>query len=211
LLPYFAENDVLYAWVENLWRERPDLGVDPSVMRANQINYTGRPIFEGWDDPVPVWGRVRVLDGCEDTVTLELSHDNVRPKSASQWQLEPLPEGWADNLSPEYLDLTEQYAERGIHALEVPDEPSVRVKNAVQRIFGMLKGCPTGHDKGRHDALTKAAWELTNFVAEFELTEEVAHKAFDGAAAGIKNADKKYPAKKIDEYWNSAIKKVGRR
>jgi hypothetical protein len=69
--------DIVLGWLGTLKFKRPALCVDPSVMDPNHITYTGRPIFDGWNDPVPDWGRVRILDGYEDFVTLDMS--NVQP------------------------------------------------------------------------------------------------------------------------------------
>jgi hypothetical protein len=65
-----ADNDALLLWIKALWRQRPDLDLDPRVMLANQIIFTGRPIFDGCTDPVPVDCRVAVLDGCAEEVSL---------------------------------------------------------------------------------------------------------------------------------------------
>ena len=54
--------------------------VDPSVMLAMQPIYTARPWFRGCDDPVPIWGRVALLDGYEDVLVPELPRlSNTNP------------------------------------------------------------------------------------------------------------------------------------
>src|SRR5262245_57458182 len=58
-----AENDALYYWAENLSIARPDLRLDPTVMRAMQPIYTARPLFDGCSDPVPTWGLLRRIAG----------------------------------------------------------------------------------------------------------------------------------------------------
>jgi hypothetical protein len=98
-----------------------------------------------------------------------------------------------------------------IKELKPPAEPTLSTKIAVKRIFGMLKGCPTGYDKGRHHVLNRAALALNGLVEEAALSEADAEKAFWKAAQGINNSDNKYPAEVIEEHWDSARAKVRRR
>jgi hypothetical protein len=72
MLPRAEDNDLLFQWAEELWRADPERRLDPSVLRAYQPIFTARPIFKGWVDPVPEWRRVRILDGYEDCLELEL-------------------------------------------------------------------------------------------------------------------------------------------
>jgi hypothetical protein len=42
------------------------------VFQSYQPIYTARPIFRGCVDPVPKWDRVRLLDGYDDELAIEL-------------------------------------------------------------------------------------------------------------------------------------------
>ena len=52
--------------------EQKDIELDSSVCQPGQPIYTARPVFEGLTDPVPPDDWVFVLDGINDTVTLDL-------------------------------------------------------------------------------------------------------------------------------------------
>jgi hypothetical protein len=141
-----------------------------------------------------------VLDGCDETVSLDLPHIR-RPKHAnSPSSVLPAMRPIGD-VSVEYLDLCEQHAGCGVHDLDTSD----KAWSAIKRIFGNLKGCPKGNDKGRHQVLRDSAWELAHLVAEAELTEDLARKAYFKAAEGISNRDKKYGAAAIQERWDDAF------
>jgi hypothetical protein len=203
-----ADNDALYSWAEGLSIARPDLRLDPTVMRAMQPIYTARPIFDGCSDPVPAWSRVRLLDGYIDEVELELPRVRERkkrePKPAQAQVLVVC------NDMPEWmLPLAEQDAGLGINLED--EEPSLKAWDAMRRVFYMLDGCPKGTDGGRHKTLTKAAWELANLVAEGELPEQLAREAYFKAAEGIHNSDGKYDAVAIQRRIDDAFADICRR
>jgi hypothetical protein len=58
-----------------------ELPIDSSLIQAGQPIYTGRPIFEGVDDPVPRPLHAQVLDGDRDIVALVV--DRFAPKLAA--------------------------------------------------------------------------------------------------------------------------------
>src|SRR6516165_5941838 len=74
------DNDALYYWADNLSTISPELRLDPAVLRPYQPIYTARPIFRGMTDPVPEWSRIRLLDGVDDEVELELPRARERKK-----------------------------------------------------------------------------------------------------------------------------------
>jgi hypothetical protein len=201
------ENDALYSWADNLSIARPDLRLDPTVMRAMQPIYTARPIFDGCSDPVPAWGRVRLLDGYTDEVELEV------PRVRERKRREPKPATWpvltvCSDMPAWMVPLAERDAGLGVHPEEV--EPSLRAWDAIKRAFSDLDGCPKGTDGGRHKTLTKVAWELANLVAEGELPEKLAREAYWEAAKGIKNGDGKYDAANLERRIDDAFRDVGR-
>jgi hypothetical protein len=81
MLPWAVDNDLLVQWAEELERAQPDLRLDPHPLKLYQPIFTSRPIFKGWTDPVPEWGRVRLLDGVDDYVELELPKAGARVKA----------------------------------------------------------------------------------------------------------------------------------
>ena len=200
-----ADNDALYSWACNISDSHQDLGLDPSVLRPYQPIYTARPIFRGMADPVPVWGRVRLLDGYTDEVELELPRVRERKKR------EPKAFAGACNVvcndAPEWLL---NAADAGLGVQIEDEEPSSKAWDAIRRVFYMLDGCPKGTDGGRHKTLTKAAWELANLVAEGELPEKLAREAYLEAAEGIHNGDGKYDAAAIQRRLDDAFADVGR-
>ena len=197
------DNDALYYWAEDLSIARPDLRLDPTVMRAMQPIYTARPIFDGCSDPVPAWGRVRLLDGYTDEVELEL------PRVREHKKREPkIFESVVCNDMPDWMvPLATRDAGLGVQIKD--EEPSSKAWDAIKRVFYMLDGCPKGTDGGRHKTLTKAAWELANLVAEGELPEKLAREAYLEAAEGIHNGDGKYDAAAIRRRIDDAFRDVG--
>jgi hypothetical protein len=201
-----ADNDLLRIWLEKLNLEYPF--IDPSVGDPEHIIYTARPQFIGRADPVPEWGRVRVLDGYADTIAPEIPKTRVRKKQGGGASRLPVPVvvDWSA-VDPRLLDLWEQDAGGGVHPIE---ETSEKAWLAIKRIFDMLDGCPKAgceDTKGgsRHYTLTAVAWELAHLVAECELTEELARKAYWEAASGINNSDKKYGAADIQRRLDDAF------
>jgi hypothetical protein len=208
MLAEASENDLLRVWLEKLNLEYPF--IDPSVGDPEHIIYTARPTFIGRDDPVPEWGRVRLLDGYEETIAPELPKERVRKKQ-SGGSCVPVPMVVDfSGVSPELLELWEQDAGEGVHPIE---ETSEKAWLAIKRIFEMLDGCPKAgceDTKGgsRHYTLTAVAWELVHLVAECELTEELARKAYWEAASGINNSDRKYSAADIQRRLDDAFADV---
>jgi hypothetical protein len=204
-----ADNDALYYWAEGLSIARPDLRLDPTVLRAMQPIYTARPIFRGMTDPVPAWGRVTILDGYTDEVELELPRVRERKKKPKAWSV-------ICNDMPEWMvSLAEGDTGLGVHPEEAaPENGSERAWLAIRRIFNMLDGCgiaPKINLQGRHKTLTKAAWELANLVREGELSEQLAREAFLEAVKGIYNGDEKYSADNLECRINDAFRDVGGR
>jgi hypothetical protein len=157
-----ADNDALSAWLEDLNKRIP--AIDPSVLRPQQPIYTARPIFYRCDDPVPRWGRIRVLDGYEDTLTVELPRIR-KPKK-------PTPQSYSlTKIVGEYslalLEATEGEVGLGVH----PIETTAKTWAAIRHVFEMLNGCPKPGGGGRHATLTKSAWQLVRLVAEGELSK----------------------------------------
>jgi hypothetical protein len=179
LLPCLVDNDTLYGWADALSRSRPDLKLDPSVFRAMQPIYTARPIFRGMTDPVPEWSRVRLLDGCEDYVTLELPRIH-KAKKREAWSEHVIfgPPRICTEMSDEMIEATEADAGLGVAELDTSD----KAWRAIKHIFELLEGCPKAGGQGRHLTLTKAGWELACLVAEGELTETLAREAYWKAA-----------------------------
>jgi hypothetical protein len=204
LLPRPADNFALYNWADALSRSRPDLKLDPSVMQAMQPIYTARPIFRGMSDPVPVWGRVRLLDGFAEHVSLDLPCVRVRKaKVRTSHAIQIV----SDDEMPDWLlALTEEDAGRGV----APIDTSAKARNTIRRVFEMLDGCPKPGGQGRHKTLTRAGWELACLVAEGELPEAFAREAYLEAAGGIYNADKKYDAAAIQRRLDDAFSDVRR-
>jgi hypothetical protein len=207
LLSRPADNDVLYWWTASLSAAHPELKLDPSVIQAMQPIYTARPIFRGMADPVPSWGRVRVLDGGDDYLSLSLAR--VR-KAKKREGGSPGPgllrnghggRGVVCTDVPEWLlDATMEYEGPGPDP--EPIETSDKAWLAIRRVFEMLDGCSS---PWRHKTLTRAAWELVNLVNEGELTKRMATKAYLKAAKGIDNSDGKYDREAINRRLRDAF------
>jgi hypothetical protein len=196
-----ADNDALHLWNTKL--SETHTWLDPAVMRACQPIYTARPIFDGCTDPVPGWGRVRLLEGVEETLTLELSKQRKVKRAEGQTPLRPtigdVP-GWL-------LDAMETDAELGVHPVE---EISDKAWQGLRKLFHDLDGCPK-HGKGRHETLNAGAWMLARLVAECELPEAKARAAFFKAAEGMNNSDNKYSDELIQRHLDDAFIDVGMR
>jgi hypothetical protein len=195
-----TENERVSAWLKQLHLKYPF--IDACVCDPGHVIYTARPIFIGWKDPAPEWGRVRRLDGYEEVIAPELPQAlQVRRKSSHPVLAEVGP------LPPWLLELAEQDAGMGVHPLVKNATP--RARTAVKRVFDLLQGCPkAGCDdaKGgsRHWTLTATAWELASLVSEDELPWRQAMRVFLTAARGIRrNANGTM-------YDNEAIKRRGR-
>jgi hypothetical protein len=206
ILTEAVDNDLLYAWIEHL-NKHGCAFLDPSVMQAQQPIYTARPVFVRCDDPIPKWGRVRVLDGYEDTIAPELPRAR-RPKK----EFAPLLKVVGGDMPEWMVPLAVRDAGCGVHPIDTTD----KAWSAIRRIFEMLDGCgvePKVGDRGRHKTLYKAGWELACLVAEGELTEAVARDAYWKAADGIINSDGKYDTAAIQQQLDNAFTNVstGRR
>jgi hypothetical protein len=194
-----ADNEALVAWADELSQRQPGLRLDPSVMLANQAIYTARPVWDGYSDPVPSWGRVAVLDGIEDVAALDLPCGG-RAKARHTGNVASM-EG---EIPAWMLGAAAQDAGRGVVALDTSD----KAWGAIRRAFAALDGCGSGR---RHRTLNKAAWELARLVNEGELSRELACKAFLEAAGGIDNSDGEYDAAAIERRVNDAFADVDRR
>jgi hypothetical protein len=184
LLAEAVENARLSAWLKQLHLKYPF--IDASVCDPGHVIYTARPKFVGWKDPVPEWGRVRLLDGYEEVIAPDLPRaapmrrKSMRPVLAV---VEPLPE-WL-------LEATEQDAGKGVQPPVTDATP--RAQAAIKRIFELLADCPkAGCDdrKGgsRHWTLTATAWELACLVREDDLPWRQAMRVFLTAGRGIKHS-----------------------
>jgi hypothetical protein len=197
-------HEALLMWSEQFSRDHLELKLDPSVMRAAQPIYTARPEFRGCTDPVPEWGRVRIIDGYQDQLRLDIPRAYKR-------ELRSVPTVHVcDDLPAELMDLTEADAGLGVHPIEEAKEISSRAWTAIKRIFEMLDGCPK-HGVGRHESLNRAAWELVRLVDEGELPKAKAREAFLKAAEGINNWDDKYDDVVIQRHIDDAFEDCGRR
>jgi hypothetical protein len=199
LLKQAIDNHALYYWADALSRTHQDLKLDPSVMEAQQPIYTARPIFEGCCDPVPKWSRVRILDGYDDYVDLDIQNHShkARKRDTERPALIQVCEDMPDWMS----ELAIEDAGKGVHVLET----SSKAWTAIKRAFDTLKGCPKPGGQGRHKTLTKAAWELACLVAEGELPKRLAIKAYLEAAKGINNSDGHYSSDAIKRRLRDAF------
>ncbi|PWT92061.1 MAG: hypothetical protein C5B54_04160 [Acidobacteria bacterium] len=200
VLSHPASIDALYSWADSLSHSRPDLGLDPRVLQPMQPIYTARPIFRGMTDPVPVWGRVRLLDGYTDEVELEL------PRARKRKEREPKANVVCNDAPEWMLDPAERDAGLGIHTFDTSDKAWM----AIKRIFENLDGCgaaPKIGARGRFETIRKSAWELAHLVHDGEISQQLAREAFLRAAEGIHNGDGKY--NDIEDRWQSAIDDVG--
>jgi hypothetical protein len=172
-------------------------------MEPQQPIYTARPIFQPpLADPVPIWGRVRVLDGCEDVLVLELPRQRKAKKYASGTVV-------AESLPDWMVDLADADAGLGVTPFEPATEISNKAWTAIRQIVEMLDGCPkNGH--GRHESLNRAAYWLARLYAEGELPEDKARDAFFTAAEGINNGDGKYDAALLQRHIDDAFADIGR-
>jgi hypothetical protein len=198
-----ADNEALRCWIEQLSEKY--IFIDPSVIRAMQPIYTARPIFRGMDDPVPAWGRIRVLEGYTDTLEFEMPR-GWRPKkhNGGSW----VPEKPQYVVPEELLEVTAQDAGLGVPPL--PEEISDKAWQAIKQVFDMLDGSPK-NGMGRHEALNRGAWQLARLVAECELPGGKAREAFLKASEGINNNDGKYNVTLIERHIDDAFDDVCRR
>jgi hypothetical protein len=197
-----VDNESLNLWITGLSEKYTF--IDPSVMRAMQPIYTARPLFIGCDDPMPDWGRVRLLDGYEDELVPELPRGMKKKIVATVDNGLPDIRPPSQGISQEYWDLTEQYAERGVVPVE---EISDRAWSAIKEVFNLFDGAPK-NGRGRHETLNAGAWRLARLVAECELPEDKARVAYLKAAEGINNGDGKYDAALIQRHLDDAFSDV---
>jgi hypothetical protein len=199
-----ADNEALRLWSVGLSEKFK--AIDPTVMRPMQPIYTARPIFRGCSDPVPSWGRVRILDGFEEEVASELPRGFRARKHDGERYHPPAPHVCSD--MPDWmLECAERDEGLGVAPIE---EISDKAWTAIRLIFESLDGCPK-NGKGRHDTLNTGAWWLARLVAECELPEDKARAAYFKAAEGINNSDGKYDAALIARHIDDAFVDIGRR
>lgn len=208
LLAMPAANDALCAWADDLSRKQPALRLDPAVMLPQQPIYTARPIFRGLSDPVPSWARVRLLDGYEDYLTIEVPRVLKARASKSVHQMTSVIV--CSDMSPEMLEATTRDAGCGVH-WEEATEPSDKAWKAIRRMFELLDGCPKPGGGGRHETMNRVAWELAKLVNECEVPGGVAREAYFAAVKGINNSDGKYDAADIARRVDDAFADIGRR
>jgi hypothetical protein len=197
-----ADNEALRLWATALSEKLTF--IDPSVMLAHQPIYTARPIFDGCSDPVPKWSRIRILEGYEETLALELPRSRPKNKQQSEALRAPTVTICHD-MPPEMLEATERDAGCGVHIIDISDKSWP----AIRSIFQMLDGAPKG-GVGRHAALNTAAWWLARLCAEGEIPEDKAREAYWEAAKGINNSDGKYDVELLARHIDDAFSDVGR-
>jgi hypothetical protein len=201
-----ADNAVLRLWAESLSEKQTF--IDPSVMREMQPIYTARPIFYGCSDPVPSWSRVRILDGHEDHLELQLKKHKAKVKSYRNLQMPSAhPVLVCTDCPEELLELMEQDGRAGVHPVE---EISDKAWSAIKQIFELLDGCPK-RGVGRHEALNTASYWLAKLWFEGEITEAKALEAYWDAVKGINNSDKKYNDKLLERHISDAFTDVRRK
>jgi hypothetical protein len=205
LLSQPLDIDAILAWLSTFKGKRPDLCIDPSVMDPNHITYTARPTFVGWSDPVPEWGRVRILDGYEDFVTLDMTNVQPRKRNHSRQSFHRL----STPIPEELLLLTENDAGLGVGELHY--ELTEKGRNAIHRAFDVLDGCPKGNDRGRHQEMLETAWELASLYFEQEITKKFAMQTFFAAAKNIKHDcnGRTYTIFDVKDLLRSAFDKLG--
>jgi hypothetical protein len=200
LLSRSVANELLLAWAEALHDARPDLGLDPSVFQPYQPIFTGRPIFRGCSDPVPEWGRVRLLDGSEESIDVEAMGLPKAHKPRAARMLTREPPKCAD-IPDWLLEATTNSDGWGVRTIVT----SLKAKKAIKRVFQKLDGCGRPGkegDVGRNKALLHCAWELGCLVVEGELTEALARKAYWEAATGTDLTPEELE-KNPQAYWNA--------
>jgi hypothetical protein len=197
-----VDNEILRYWITCLSEKY--IAIDPSVMLAMQPIYTARPWFHGMADPVPVWSRVRLLDGYEDVVVPELPRGFKAKKHKSQSTVHV-----CSDMPDWMVDLAEVDAGFGIAPVSPATEISNKAWSAIRQIIEMLDGCPK-NGKGRHESLNRAAYWLAKLYAEGELPEGEARDAFFTAAEGINNSDGKYDAALLQRHIDDAFSDIGR-
>jgi hypothetical protein len=198
-----ASNDALRLWATGLSEKYTF--IDPSVLREMQPIYTARPIFYGCSDPVPEWGRVRILDGHEDCLELKLAKFKKKSKSHEAFCTPKI--YVCIDCPDELLELTAQDAAKGVAPVE---EISDKAWNAIKQIFEDLKGLPK-RGKGRHEGLNIASYWLARLCVEGEMPEAAAREAYWEAVKGINNNDGKYDSKLLERHINDAFADVSRR
>jgi hypothetical protein len=208
-----AENDALMLWADNLSRKYH--WIDPLVFQSYQPIYTARPIFRGCADPVPDWDRVRLLDGYDDELAIELPLvKKAREHTDVVWGNAWIPEKPVYQVPDELLEITAQDAGLGVPSL--PEEISDKAWSCIKHVFDVLDGCPDPNRPkkmggARHLTLAHCAWTLAKLVAECELPKAEARKAFFRAANGIRNNDGKYDAALIERHIDDAFADLCRR
>jgi hypothetical protein len=210
-LPSLVESRALQDWAKEFKAKRPELRLDPNVFVPNQFVYTGRPIFDGHEDPVPPECRVAVLDGTVKYFAYifpAASEPVVCNKNGSHVILRL--DKRCQDVPAELMDLTAQDAGAGVHPILISRKAEQVKEHWIQK----LKGCGrpgSANDAGRNTTLAHCAWSLWSLAAEGEMTETWAIEAYFEAANGIWNGDKKYGYDAIAQRLKEAMAKVGRR
>jgi hypothetical protein len=196
-----VDNEILRLWITGLSEKY--LAIDPKVMEPQQPIYTARPIFQPpLSDPVPVWGRVRLLDGHEDELVPGLPRVKAKKYTLNTSRI-------CDDIPDWMVDIAEADAGCGVAPIPPATEISARAWNAIRRIFDLLDGSPK-NGIGRHESLNRAAWWLARLYSEGELPEDKARDAFFKAAEGIHNGDGKYDADLLARHIDDAFADIGR-
>jgi hypothetical protein len=197
-----ADNEALWLWTVGLSEKY--LAIDPKVMEAQQPIYTARPIFSpGCSDPVPEWGRMRLLDGYEDTLAPDLPRVSKAKKHAAKTL------HVCSDMPDWMVDLAEADVGLGVAPVIPATEISSKAWTAIRQIFEMLDGSPKG-GKGRHETLNRGAYWLARLYCEGELPEDKARDAYWKAVEGINNGDGKYDSDLLARHIDDAFADIGR-
>jgi hypothetical protein len=152
ILNRLAENDALMLWADNLSRKYH--WIDPLVFQSYQPIYTARPIFRGCGDPVPEWGRIRLLDGYDDELAIELP---LVKKAREHTDVVWIPEKPVLYQVPdELLEITAQDAGLGVPPL--PDDISDKAWSCIKHVFDVLDGCPDPNRPKRMGGAVISRW-----------------------------------------------------
>lgn len=207
LLNEAADNEILTAWVDKLSTKFIAIAIDPRVMVPNQPIYTARPIFRGCDDPVPEWGRVRLLDGYEDTIVPDLPRVSKKKQQRSS-ETSSMVLHVCNDMPDWMVEVAKADAGCGVTPIIRTTEISSKAWTAIRQIYEMLEDAPKiyhGRAMGRHELLNRAAYWLARLYDENEIPEEKAREYYWKAAEGINNRDGKYGADLLARHIDDAF------